>query len=347
MQRFHCVCGLSLTSVPLLVYLLLQVSQTLGIESQHGRVRRHTDIIHEDTKLSYAEVVHEAQFAHYAVEHIRLVLVGESVSRVYCPYEVHLGLVRRIRELSHHPFGEHSHLLLLGSDSLRISLVPILRMVRVALCSIHVSVHLVFRHKAEQVGCDLGRVGHTVVALYDTAILSVGIVVDVHAGEVAVLCLVKHLLERCQSAEHSVCRFAQDYQLSHVAVLSHGESMSVITFRVEDLAFQSDAFTLAVGKVAACIDAEIKSVLALYCLACHGWSDAMVCEHLLGAVESVGVDAVAGYDCHLSCQHCAALQLLLQLWHRSDVIDIVCHGDCRQQTKGNPQNRFVEIHACN
>ena len=86
-------------------------------------------------------------------------------------------------------------------------------MVRVALGAIHVGVHLVACHEAEQVLCDLGTVGHSIIALDNASVLYVGPVVDGYARQVG-SAAIKHLLKRCQSAEHSVSVFTNDCHIS-------------------------------------------------------------------------------------------------------------------------------------
>ncbi len=179
-------------------------------------------------------------------------------------------------------------------------------MVRVALGTIHICIHLIACHEAEEVGCDLGRIRHSIVAFDDTTILGVGVVIDIHTGEVAVLGLIKHLLEGGKSTEYGIGALAYDDHFACRAVLSYGEGMTVITLLREHITLERDALAFAVGKVSRTINAEIEGVLTLYCLAGYDRRDAMLREHLFGTVECIGVYTTASHDVNLSREGCDA-----------------------------------------
>ena len=90
-------------------------------------------------------------------------------------------------------------------------------MIRVALGTIHVGVHLITSHKPEQILGGLLAVRHAIITFDHTTVLRVGVIVDAHLPQLIFLS-VKHLLKRSQTAEYGISILAKNDYLS-VAVL--------------------------------------------------------------------------------------------------------------------------------
>ena len=118
-----------------------------------------------------------------------------------------------------HPYDIAQHVLcqvanaqLLGRDVGWIRFAPESGVIGIRLRSVHIRIHLVARHEAEQILRHLGIVGHAILPFYHAARTSVGIVVEPHAGQVLAT-LVQHLLHGGQSAKDGIRVFAHNDEL--------------------------------------------------------------------------------------------------------------------------------------
>ena len=199
--------------VPFVIYALLEHSEIIGTKLHDGRVAWHAHVIDKDAKLPDAKLVHALKLRHYLVKHLRVFGISKRFARVNCPDEVDLGLAGNLCDIAHHVLVKIANALLVFSNRCRVGVTPVTGMIWIALCAIHIGVHLVSSHEAEQVLCHLGGIRHSIVALDDAAVLDIGIVVDCDAWQVG-CALIEHLLKRCQSAEHSVSVFTNDCHIS-------------------------------------------------------------------------------------------------------------------------------------
>ena len=151
----------------------------------------------------------------------------------------HLG------QLLHHILGHKAEASLPVIDFGGVWLVPVTRVVRVTLGTIHIGIEFVAGHKAEEVLCHLHTIRNSVVPLYNPTVLHICIVIKCNAREI--LCTsVKHLLQGSKSIEYSICILTEDHQLGLPSRRGKAHHMAVILGLGEYIPFYLQCSALAV-----------------------------------------------------------------------------------------------------
>ena len=192
-QRLYSIGSGCTLFVPLVIYALLECSEIVGAQLHDGMVAGYAHIVDKDSKLTHTQLVHALKLRHNLVKHLRVFGISKRFARVNCPDEVDLGLAGNLCDIAHHVLVKIANALLVFSNRCRVGVAPIMGMIWIALCAIHIGVHLVSGHEAKQVLCHLGGIRHSIVALDDAAVLDIGIVVDCDTWQVC-RALIEHLL---------------------------------------------------------------------------------------------------------------------------------------------------------
>ena len=232
-KRFHRICRVRSGFIPAGIDTLLQFCESVGSEAQQGIVRRHTDIVHKHTELTNAQLVHSLKLMHNLIQDLVVCRVGEGRSRMYSPDEIDLVGTCHGREVSHHILSQITDITLLLSDGSGIRVSPEAGVEWVALCAVHIHVHLVIGHEAEEVFGHLGRIGNAIVALDNTTVADVGAVVNGYGNEAQSGFLPQYLLQRGESAEHGIGVVACNQHLCHTFLVSrYIQQVAVVFLRV-------------------------------------------------------------------------------------------------------------------
>ena len=121
-QGSHGVLGGGTLVVPLGFYFSLKFGQPVGILLHVGIRGRNTHVVHEDTEVAYAQLVHLLELAHDVADNGTA--AQELVARVNGPDEVHLRLLAHLCQVAEHVLCEPAVLLLLGTDGGGVGVLP-------------------------------------------------------------------------------------------------------------------------------------------------------------------------------------------------------------------------------
>ena len=255
MQGTHRVGRRGGIDIPLFLNSVLQCRQVVGIGLEVGFGTGHADIIHEHGEVSDTEGVHLLIFSHDVVHH--RVAVHEVLARVDSPDEVHLSLVRHLAHFADHVLRHPAVLFLFGGKAFRVSVLPLLRVVGVALGTVKIGVHLVAHHEAHQVLLHRNGIGVAVISLHDATALLVGIVVDGDAGQIF-RAGVENLFQRSEAVEGGIGVLAQDDNAGPSFCIScEGEDVAVVlAFLCQYRAVQAEGGGLGIGSVGTAVDTQ-------------------------------------------------------------------------------------------
>ena len=229
--------------------------------------------------------------------------------------------MRCVRDVAEHALRQVAQLPLLRRDAGRVGVSPFLRMVGVALGAVHVHVHLVARHEAEEVLADLGAVGHAVVALDDAAVLHVGVVLNLSADDVVGV-RIEDLLEGSQAAERGVGVLANDKDVGQLVAFlpPDGKEVAVVLVRCGEAA----------------VHAKPQKGVPFRRFFDEDGRLAVFLEHLGGAVACVLVYAVPGDDVHRLGQCCRLACRLRRVRHGINAVGVLLRP-CSHAAEQNEQ----------
>ena len=145
-QRTHASFGGTACLVPFRIDGFLHSRQMLCIRFAVRFRSRHTHVVHEDRKLTHAQVIHTRKLLHDACHHIGL--SHEIIARMDSPDEIHLGSLRSLRQIFHHVLRHSAIFNVRLRQSLGVRFFPLCRVIQIRLRPIHIGVHLQAHHKA-------------------------------------------------------------------------------------------------------------------------------------------------------------------------------------------------------
>ena len=286
-------------SIPLLLDAFLQLCQTLGIELEVGIGGGHADVIDKNAELPHSKGMHLLELAHNVINN--RIRREEIVAGMDGPDEIHLRGGRSFADIAHHIFAQPSVLLLLRGDSLGIGLPPVFRMIGIGLCTVEIGIHLQTHHEAHEVLLHTLTIGISVITLYKSTLLLVGIVADVDARKSGSARSVEHLFERCQPHERGIGVLAGNGQAGHAVAQGLEPQMMGIVLAADShrrVDFQIDDAGAVLGGI---------GIVGL---------QPMFLEHLPGTLTCGSVNLFVTYQAYITGKGCGAVHGSHRLWNR-------------------------------